>query len=73
MKIKQHKWNYEPIDKILTGPQLRLLEVWIEVNQLDDGDMEYVDDMEHGITVYAKQSSSQEFWAIDFTKIKEEQ
>lgn len=72
MKIKQRKWNYESLDKILTDYQLRLLEVWLQVNQLDDSDMEYIDDMEHGITVYAKQPSSQEFWAIDFTRIKEE-
>lgn len=73
MKIKQRKWNYEPLDKILTDYQLRLLEVWLQVNQLDDTDIEYIDDMEHGITVYAKQSSSQEYWAIDFTRIKEEE
>jgi len=68
MLIKKRKWNYEPIDKILTEPQMELLNTWVEVNGLDKKTIEYQDDMLHGVTVRADHPVNHETWAIDFVR-----
>lgn len=57
MKYKKEKWNYEPLEDILTPEQLGLLEKWLEV---------------YGVRVFGDMPNNGESWEIDFIRAKKE-
>lgn len=70
MNYKKEKWNHQALEDILTGEQLKLLEWWLDVNELKF--VEYQDDILNGVTIYAEHPINQESWAIDFIRKKEQ-
>ena len=69
MRYKKEKWNYEPLEDILTPEQLELLEKWLEMNGLEYA--EYIDDMVYGVRVFGDMPNNGESWEIDFVRKKE--
>ena len=54
------------IENALTKEQLRILDEWVKVNDLDPKTIEIVWEYKYGFQICAKSNDNQENWSIDF-------
>lgn len=54
------------IESALTKEQLRVLNEWIKVNNIDPESLEIKWEFKYGFQVWAKAKDNQEYWNIDF-------
>lgn len=54
------------IERALTKEQLRILDEWVKVNNLDPESVKIYWEFKYGFQIWAKSKDNQENWNIDF-------